>query len=196
MGMFEKAKNFVTGGSSEPDFGGVDVDDEFNDAVGGEGSEEQEQESESEPEPEPDEGPGPWDSAYDFAWWYLEPEGFASMEEFGEKAMMLKLQNSPMFRDRIETGMETLQMVNQAKQQFDEIQGKDKGSHDYEQMADKLENANRVIDGMKSLNGEEEMMVQEGMSLARDAIEAIGNRASGGTGSNVDTSMTRSDRDI
>jgi len=149
-----------------------------------------------EPEPEPEEEEEmEWDSAYDFAGWWLEDEGFADMRDFGEKAMMYRLERSDMYRDRIESGMRTLSMVNDAKQQLSELQGRDTGDRDYEQMANKIQNANEVIEGVRSLSGEDEVIVQQGMKLAQDAISAIGSRASQGS-ADVATDMGRTDDQI
>jgi len=146
-------------------------------------------------EEEEDDGVMEWESAYKFAEWFLEDEGFADMVDFGEKAMMYKLERSPMYRDRIESGLETLANINSAKKQLQEIRGQDTGERDYSQMAEKLENANKVIEGTRKLSGEDEMIVQQGMGLARDAIEAIGSRAQTSS-TNVDTSMERTDEEI
>lgn len=151
--------------------------------------------SEPEPEPEHEEEPGPWDSAYDFADWWLEDEGFADMTDFGEKAIMYKLQRSPMFRDRIQTGLETLSSVRKAKENLEGIRGNDTSATDYGELADKVEDADRLISGVRSLSGEDEMVVQQGLGLAREAIQAIGNRTAQGTGS-VDTETEVVDESI
>jgi len=144
-----------------------------------------------EPEPEPEEEDEmEWDSAYDFAGWWLEDEGFANMRDFGEKAMMYRLERSDMYRDRIESGMRTLAMVNDANQQLRELKGKGGEKKNYGEMAEKINNANEVIEGIRSLSGEDEVIVQQGMSLAQDAIAAIGSRAKSSGGS-VDTDMER-----
>jgi len=137
-----------------------------------------------------------WDSAYDFAGWWLEDEGFANMRDFGEKAMMYRLERSDMYRDRIESGMRTLSMVNEANHQLRELRGEGASDRDYEEMAAKIQNANEVIEGVRSLSGEDEVIVQQGMSLARDAISAIGQSATSGGGGNVDTSMKRTEDKI
>ena len=201
MGLMNSIKSAVTGESSgdgedigEPEVDGMfegdgDVDDTMD-------SLDAEEDIGDEPlEEDPADEQMEWESAYKFAEWFLEDEGFADMVDFGEKAMMYKLERSPMYRDRIESGLNTLANINSAKQQLQEIKGKDTGKRDYSQMADKLEDANRVIENTRKLSGEDEMIVQQGMGLARDAIEAIGSRAGGSTGS-VNTSMERTDEEI
>lgn len=195
MGFFDKILG-RDDSDGEPD---VDLDTEFSgDAIGGEGppiGEEGDTIGE-EPEPEPEEEEEmEWDSAYDFAGWWLEDEGFANMRDFGEKAMMYRLERSDMYRDRIESGMRTLSMVNDAKQQLSELRGRSSRDKDYEQMANKIQNANEVIEGVRSLSGEDEVIVQQGMQIAQDAISAIGQRAQSSGGS-VNTDMERTNDQI
>jgi len=190
MGFFGN----LLGSDDDDDEPDVDLDGEFgpggmegsDTAIGDEGDvigEEPESEPEEDDEME-------WDSAYDFAGWWLEDEGFANMRDFGEKAMMYRLERSDMYRDRIESGMRTLAMVNDANQQLRQLKGEDTGRKDYGEMAEKINNANEVIEGVRSLSGEDEVIVQQGMSLAQDAIAAIGSRAQSSGGS-VDTDMER-----
>lgn len=182
----------LLGGDDEEEEPDVDLDGEFGEGpmsgsetpIGEEGDVIGE-----EPEPEPEEDDEmTWDSAYDFAGWWLEDEGFADMRDFGEKAMMYRLERSDMYRDRIESGMRTLSMVNDAKKQLSELQGRKSKDRNYEEMANKINHANEVIEGVRSLSGEDEVIVQQGMSLAQDAISAIGQRAQKGGGS-VNTDM-------
>jgi len=108
MGLLD---NFIGGGGDdeEPD---VDIDEEFGESpMGTEGppiGEEGDVIDEGIDEGEEEEEEMAWDSAYDFAGWWLEDEGFANMRDFGEKAMMYRLERSDMYRDRIESGMRTL----------------------------------------------------------------------------------------
>ena len=192
MGLLSKAKDAISGGGSDPDED-VDIDDMFKE---GESIEDSEDEDDSiEEDVVEEEEPGEeeqmeWESAYDFAEWWLEDDGFADLQEFGEKAMMMKLQNSPMYRDRIETGVNTLATINEAKQHLQQLKGEGGGPTDYSEMADKLEDADRVIQATRSLSGEDEMVVQQGMGLAKSAIEAIGSRVNEG-GGNVESSIER-----
>jgi len=190
MGIWSR----LTGQEEEDDEPDVDLDGEFGPG-GMEGSDtpigEEGDVIGEEPEPEPEEEDEmEWDSAYDFAGWWLEDEGFANMRDFGEKAMMYRLERSDMYRDRIESGMRTLAMVNDANQQLRELKGKGGEKKNYGEMAEKINNANEVIEGIRSLSGEDEVIVQQGMSLAQDAIAAIGSRAKSSGGS-VDTDMER-----
>jgi len=190
MGIWSR----LTGQEEEDDEPDVDLDGEFGPG-GMEGADtpigEEGDVIGEEPEPEPEEEEEmEWDSAYDFAGWWLEDEGFANMRDFGEKAMMYRLERSDMYRDRIESGMRTLAMVNDANQQLRELKGKSSESKNYGEMAEKINNANEVIEGIRSLSGEDEVIVQQGMSLAQDAIAAIGSRAKSSGGS-VNTDMEK-----
>lgn len=175
----------------EDDFGGDDSP-EFVDDTGG--SIEDEVAEDGQGENEPDEELE-WDSAYKFAEWYLEDFGFADMTDFGEKAMMRELERSPMYRDRIETGLETLGAIRNAKEDLETIRGNSTKESDYGQLADKVEDADRLIKGVRSLSGEDEVMVQQGMSLAREALGAIAQK-SGGQAANVDTETRRRSESI
>lgn len=184
--------------SKEDDGPDVDLENEFDpEGLEGEGTEigAEGEEIVEEPEPEPEDEEMEWDSAYDFAGWWLEDEGFANMRDFGEKAIMHRLERSEMYRDRIQSGMQTLAQVNQANEQLRQIRGKSNKNRDYSEMAEKINNANEVIEGVRSLSGEDEVIVQQGMQLAQDAISAIGERATSG-GANVDTEVGRTGDEI
>jgi hypothetical protein len=62
-------------------------------------------------------------------------------------------------------------------------------------MANKLEDADRVIQATRSLSGEDEMVVQQGMGSAKSAIEAIGSRVNE-SGGNVESSIEREEGQI
>jgi len=185
MGLIDSLNPF-----SKSDDDTVDIDEDFemgdevDDSIEDDISEEDVGEADSSGEPDiPDE----WDSAYKFADWYLSDEGFADMLDFGEKAMMYKLQNSPMYRDRIETGLGTMESIRSAKENLQAIRGEESESSDYEELADKVEDADRLISGIRSLSGEDELVVQQGMAIAQEAIGAIASKGSGsGGGGNVE----------
>jgi hypothetical protein len=74
---------------------------------------------------------------------------------------------------------------------LDRIRGNERKNDDYEEIANKVENADRVISGIRSLSGEDEVMVQQGMGLAREALSAIADRGRSSTGSvNTQTEVT------
>lgn len=183
MGLFNRAKNAVTGGDSDEDEG-VDIDDDFIETE--ETIEEEDSGGEPEPDPEPEQME--WDSAYDFAGWALEERGFPTVKDFAEKAAYDLIKDDPMFRDRFETGMRTLTQVQEAKASIDEITGNNKDRSSYGELADELEDADRVIRSIRSLSGEDEMLVQQGMSITRDVLSAVANNGGGGQ-SNVNASM-------
>lgn len=174
----------------------VDIDEEFEmneeESIDEGLSEDIEEEDIEEVDEETDPDiPEEWDSAYQFAEWYLQDEGFADMVDFGEKAMMYKLERSPMFRDRIESGLNTLGAIREARDNLKAIRGGDTETSDYGELADKVEDADRLISGIRSLSGEDEMMVQQGMGLAQEAIQAIANRGGGGGGGSDVSTETR-----
>jgi len=195
MGFFGR----ILGNEDSEDEPDVDLDEEFGEgAMAGEGppiGEDGGPIGEEPLEEEEEDDDMEWDSAYDFAGWWLEDEGFADMRDFGEKAMMARLERSDMYRDRIESGMRTLSMVNDAKKQLSELRGRKSEDKNYEEMATKINNANEVIEGVRSLSGEDEVIVQQGMKIAQDAISAIGSKAQQ-TGGSVDTDMERTQDQI
>lgn len=194
MGMLNNIVDAVTGGQSDPVEDSPEIDEVFDedDVIEDDEAVEHEEDAEIGEEEQEEEVRHEWDSAYDFASWWLEDSGFASMKDFGEKAMMHRLEQSPMFRDRIQSGVRTLQTIDEAKQHMESIKGNDTGERNYEQMAEKLENANRVIENTRKLSGEDEVIMQQGMSLARDAIQAIGGEVASGGGS-VDSQIEHTD---
>jgi len=117
------------GDDDDDEMDGIDVGDEFEEDMQDEAPDFEEGIDDDPVEEEEDEMME-WDSAYRFCEWYLEDEGFANMRDFGEKAMMYRLQNSDKYRDRIENGLRTLSMINDAKSQLDQISGDDGGSQD------------------------------------------------------------------
>jgi len=184
-------------GKSEDETVDVDGDVEFDDMDGVEDSLDESidgVEEDVEQIDETEDVPQEWESAYKFAEWYLEDEGFADMIDFGEKAMMHKMQGSPMFRDRIQSGLGMVTSIREAKDNIEQIRGNDTGASDYGELADKVEDADRLISGIRSLSGEDEMLVQQGMGLAQEAISAFAERGAGSVGdANVET-RTSSDR--
>lgn len=184
MGLFSRAKEAVTGGSTEED-DGVDIDDDF---IETDETIESEEANEPDPEPEPEPEQMEWDNAYDFAGWALEERGFPTVKDGAEKAAYDLIKDDPMFRDRFQTGMETLTQVQKAKASIDEITGSDSSGSSYSEVADELEDADRVIKSLRSLSGEDEMLVQQGMSITRDVLSAVASDGSGGQ-SNMNASM-------
>jgi hypothetical protein len=191
MGMLDRLNPFSKSSDET-----VDIDEDFqvnegesiDDTIEEELTEEEVTEVDEEAEPDI---PEEWDSAYQFAEWYLQDEGFADMVDFGEKAMMYKLERSPMFRDRIESGLNTLGAIREARDNLKAIRGEDSENSNYGELADKVEDADRLISGIRSLSGEDEMMVQQGMGLAQEAIQAIASRGGGGGGDGGVSTETR-----
>ena len=191
MGFF---KNLLGGGESESEQISADFEDEIESQV-----EEVDDDMgdpddwDEDPEPEVKE----WDSAYRFVEEYLEVRGFADNKDFIVKAMFYQINNSPMYRDRIQSGVETMNMVSQATQQIEQIRG---GNDDnsLQEQAEKIQHANQVIDGVQKLSGEEEQMVNDIIGLGYHAVEQIGSSAMGGGGNmgGVDSSVNVEDGEM
>jgi len=173
MGLGDRFKNLM-GMNGEEDDESIEGGEEWMDEVDSEvetvegGMEDGEYEMEAEP------AEREWDSAYRFAEEYLEMRGFSSMVDFTTKCMAYKINHSPMFRDRISHGVQTMNQISSMQQQIRQMRGEDNQGTDYEEMAKKLEGANRVIDQTQKLAGEEEAMVNDIMAMGHELIGTLG----------------------
>lgn len=184
MGLISKAKEFVAG----EDAGDEEFEDEF---VEGEGPEFVEEDWEDESVDDEEDEVMEWNSAYDFASEMLEEQGFASMNDFISKAMYRRVRKSPQYRDRIESGVETIDKLAETKRRLDEIQG-GSGDKSWGEVADELEDADRAINAADSLSGKEDMYAQQALSIGQKLANSFmqGKSQSGGN-TNVDTSVNR-----
>lgn len=137
-----------------------------------------------------------YSSAYDYSYSLIEPDGHASMKDFIEKVMYLKCRNSNMYRDRISNGVETIDSITTSAESIKRLRGNDDDDTDWEEAANKLESANRVIDGVDKLSGEEDMIVREGIGLAKDFVEAYSSRDRNSDSGDVDSTMNAIDDDL
>lgn len=188
MGLLDNVKEAVTGdsGDSEP------LEEQFTEEI--EEEDPIEEQVEEDPVAQNTQEVESWDSAYQFSEEMLEVDGFASMMDFTEKYMFYKVQRSPLFRDRINEGVQTLEAVTTAQQQMQEIQG---GSQDLEEMADQLESASKAIDAADKISGKEDQMVSDALNLGRDLVKIGGEQiVNNGSGGGVDSSVTETDREI
>jgi hypothetical protein len=85
--------------------------------------------------------------------------------------------------------------LRQAKEEVDRIAGRNKDDMDMEKLAKDMENANKVISNIKSMEGQEEMMVQQGMDLAKQALSGIADRK-GTANANVQSDVQQSNEEI
>jgi len=142
---------------------------------------------------EEDDGPEEWDSAYQFATEMLEFRGFSDGQDFVGKVMFKEISKSPMYRDRISSGTQTMSQIANAQSQLQELKGGSDGMN-LGEMADKVENANRVIKSVESLEGKEEQMYQEIIGLGQQAVGAMAeSRASG---RNVESTVEEVDEEL
>jgi len=174
MGFLSKAKNAVTGGSGG---GETSFEDEFDeDAMGGEPEIE-----------EPDEPAEPeWDTAYQFADDAVQQMGFASLQEFASKAMIMRVEKSPLYRDRIESGVQTMGMITESMERVSDMRSRfdgDDQSDGYRQYVEEVKAANDLIDELDRMEGKEEQMAQEIIGTAQQAIQTYANKSGQSTGS-------------
>lgn len=131
-----------------------------------------------------------WDSAYKFAEEFLEVRGFASMMDFTNKCMAYKVNQSPIYRDRISNGVETMDRITHMRDQMKEISGEKSEGTSYEEKAKKLKGANDVIDQAQKLSGQEDAMVNEIIGLGHQFADAIANNPNvGAGGANVNSNV-------
>lgn len=154
----------------------ADFEDEFDEGVVEETKEQQEEIT--------------WDDAADFAEFVLEKDGFTSLDEFARKAMMYRINRSPIFRDRIANGVQTMDMITDSMGQLKELrEGGEKEQRNYREMAQQLQAANDVIDEVDRLGGKEDQIVNEALGIGQELVGALAQRGRGGgarTGTEVD----------
>lgn len=138
-----------------------------------------------------------WDSAYKFAEEFLEVRGFASMVDFTNKCMAFKINKSPMYRDRISNGVNTMNQITSMQEQMSQIGGGNKKETSYEEKARKLESANKVIDEAQKLSGQEDAMVNELIGVGHELAESLAHRtAANRGGGDVNSSVSKSDEEL
>jgi hypothetical protein len=184
MGFIDKLMG-KDGGDSSVDSESDEIAEEFADEVEAQETMDDTLEEDEFMEEEPEEE---WDTPYRFAEDMLEPDGFASMMDFGRKFAFMQIKQSPQYRDRIRHGAETIEMVSKSMSQLEEVRGGG-DDMDLEQIADDFEAAERAIQAAESLSGKEDQMVGEAMALGRDLVEVMGQNFTGG-GGNVSSDVT------
>ena len=195
MGLLDSAKEAIglgSGDKSESD----EIAEEWIDEVDSEVEESDEMLEEPEEvshEPAEEE----WDSAYKFAEEFLEMRGFASMVDFTNKCMAYKINQSPMYRDRISNGVNTMNQITSMQEQMAQISGQSREDSSYEEKARKLESANKVIDEAQKLSGQEDAMVNELIGVGHELAESIASRTVNGRGGgNVNSSVNKSNEEL
>lgn len=194
MGIFDKAKSAVGIGNGD----GSDaetIEEQWAEEVETDMSHEDEM---MEPEEDDwDDETQEWDSAYRFCEDFLEARGFADMMDFINSCMAYKIDQSPKYRDRLKHGVRTMNQVSAATEELRAIKGEDNNGLNLSERAEELKAANEVINQADKLDGKEEEMVSEAMSIARDLADGLAqNVASGGGGGNVQSSMNHHEEEM
>jgi hypothetical protein len=190
MGFIDRVKGAISAEDGEEQ-GSEDIAEDFEDEIGVE--EEMESLGGELEEPEEEETET-WETAYRFSEDMIEPAGFANMKDFIGKLMYYHVSNSPKYRDRLEHGARTIEMVSQSMERMETLSG-DSESSDFGKLADKLEAADRAVQAADSLSGREEIMTQDLINLGYEAVNSIGGAVAKQTG-DVDSSVTESNREI
>jgi len=189
MGLMEK---IGFGGEGEEKKDSSELAEDFTSELGAEEFETHGEEFEEETVEE--EEPKDWDTAYRFAEEMLEPDGHANMMDFANSFMFHKVSQSPMFRDRIQHGTETINSVASAKERMDKMKGR-RGETNFEEMAEKMEAANRAIDAADKLGGREEAMMQDAMALGTELVQVAADAVQN-SGGRVDSRVTETEERI
>lgn len=166
MGILDKAKSLVSGGG---DSKSEDIAEGFEEEFDEESVEIEGEEDEVEEEMVEE-----WDSAYQFSDEALKELGFDGVSEFADKAMVSRIERSPLYRDRIESGIRTMNQITDSMTRIQEVRkelGAD-GSVDYSEYAEQVRGANNLINEIDRLSGREEQMANEIIGVAKDAVNA------------------------
>lgn len=186
MGLMEKAKQKL--GMEEKE-DGASFEDEFEEPSGDE-VEVEEEGFEDEPESEEPE----WDTAYQFADDVIGECGFAGVKEFVDKSMMYRIDQSPLYRDQIESGLRTMNRISDSMRSVHELQEDvrgDSSDKDYQKYAEEVRAANDLIDELDRMEGKEEQYANEIISIANDAVDALKERSVDNGSVNSDVGVTR-----
>jgi len=165
MGLMDK----LLGGEEEEE-DESDYSDEFD--MGNEDEDDDDFEEEVEVEEQLE-----WDSAYAFGEDMLEADGFASMSEFIRKSMMHKVNSSPLYRDRIRHGVQTMDMVTDSIQKIDNLKGDSGSDPNYSEFVDEVRAARELSDELDRLDGREDEIINEVIGIANEAVGVMKERS-------------------
>lgn len=178
MGLLDRAVEAVSGKGSETDSSFEDEFDEENieeDVSDDDGIDTEEESHE-------------WETAYQFADDAIEEVGFSSLNEFIDKAMVRRIDMSPMYRDRIESGVRTMDMISDSMGNIHDLRGEYSGNEgSYKEYVEEVKAANDLIDQLDRMDGKEEEMANAIIGIAKDAVDGLKDRKM--IQSNVDSTM-------
>lgn len=157
-------------GSKEEEEEDVDFSDEFE-------TETELEEDLFEEDEEDEEEELVWDSAYAFGEDMLEADGFGDMSEFIRKSMMHKVNRSPLYRDRIQHGVETMDMVTNSVERIGDLRGSRQSDPNYSQFAEEVKAARELSDELDRLDGREDEIINEVIGIANEAVGVMKNRS-------------------
>ena len=175
---------------------GEDEDEEMDENPFDDEFEQEDNFEEEQFEEEEDEEELEWESAYAFAEDMLEADGFADMEEFILKCMMYEINKSPMYRDRIKNGVETMDMVTDSFSRMEDLRGSRQDDMGYSEFADEVKAAREVSEELDKLGGKEDAMVQEALGIGSELVDVLKQRAQGGAAHDVETSVEHTEEEI
>lgn len=188
--MLEKAKSMLGMDEEEEneeleEAGFEDFEEDWEDE---ELVEDEEEEVEEEPEPE-------WDTVYRMLDDVVKERGFSGLNECIEKCMAMRVRESGLFRDRIQSGLDTIEAISEAEEKL----SAGEGGNEIQQAANMLEDANELVEATEEFTNSEEMVAQQAMSVVNKGIETYKEVNKGGGssgGSPVSVSTNEHDEEI
>lgn len=156
MGFGDWARSVVSGGGESSD----DISDSFEDEFAEDSLEDGFDDEEDDISLE-------WETGYQAAEELLMEEGFGSMKEFIDHAMMLRIKQSPMYRNRIESGAQTMSMITESFRGVSELQSQFSSDRAYQDFAEDIKAANDIISELDKMEGQDERMANEIIGTAQ-----------------------------
>lgn len=183
--MFERATETVKGivsGDEDEFVEEKEFEEEFDEDGGSGGVQEQEEMI--------------WDDALDASLWYLSEFGIPDAKSLGDKIMFYEMRRSNKYRDRLEHGVGTINMVSQSVNNLKEAAGEDTEDTDYGQLAGEINEANDLIRAVEELEGKDEKWAQDILGFASDVGLELTDRIGGGGGGAVDAAKESREGDL
>jgi len=129
-----------------------------------------------------------WDTPYQFFEDMVENDGHIDGMDFTKSAAFYEIKNSNLYRDRIQSGKSTIETVAAAKETIQSVRSSDSGEG-YGEKAEKLREANELIDQVDKVSGKEDELVNEALSIGRDLATNMAETVQNSKG-DVDSNVT------
>lgn len=107
-----------------------------------------------------------WDTAYRFFEDFVEEDGHIDGMDFAKSAAFYEVSNSNMYRDRIQSGKDTIETVAAAKETIESVK-RSGDTESYGEKAEKLKQANELINQVDKVSGKEDEIISEALDIGR-----------------------------